>query len=58
MPVDHALEIKDDREPSDLLRDLDFAPGWIKAWRGPFRIVLAESIAAYFKPEGCTPEKP
>lgn len=43
-----ARAMRDDQKETDHLRDAPTALAWMKAWSGPFRINVEDSIADYF----------
>lgn len=49
MGKEAALQIQDNRDSSDVLRESDTAPSWIVNWQGPFVVRVEESIKDYFE---------
>lgn len=42
-----AWALADDDYDTDFLRELSTAPEWIRDWRGPFRVEVADAVRAF-----------
>lgn len=48
MGREKAMEIDDNRDSSDALIYAETAPQWMRDWKGPFRVEVANEIKNYF----------
>lgn len=51
-----ARALKDDQYETDVLRDADNAPNWVKVWPGPYYVRVEQSIANYYDAIHATPQ--